>query len=109
KLQDHPEISNHLPDTHLLNSVDQLIDFIHLKQKIILKPVSLSRGRGIFIIEKNKEEQEGFILYDYRKKYRVRHIISDSIALHEMLESLDILKQDYLYQTHIALLKVNNR
>ncbi|MBS4203237.1 YheC/YheD family protein [Lederbergia citrea] len=108
-LREDLEISDHLPETHILDDMDKLIEFINLKQKVILKPVSLSRGRGIFIIEKNKEELEGFILYDYRKKYRVRHLLSDSIAFHDMLESLGIFKQNYLFQTYIPLLNVNER
>lgn len=35
--------------------------------------------------------------------------MSDPIALHELLESFNIQKQDYLYQTYIPLLKVNER
>ena len=53
-LQEDPQMNKHLPETHFLKNVDQLIEFIKDKQKIILKPVSLSRGRGIFIIEKNR-------------------------------------------------------
>ena len=61
------------------------------------------------LLKKTEEENEGYILYDYRKKYRVRHLLSDRVALKELLESLNILKQDYLYQTYIPLLKVNER
>ena len=108
-LQEDPEINHYIPDTQLLKSVDQLIEFIKDKQKVILKPVSLSRGRGIYIIEQNRERLDGFILYDYRNKYRVRHLLSDDVTLKVLLESLSILKQDYLYQTYIPLLEVNER
>ena len=37
------------------------------------------------------------------------HLLSDDVTLKVLLESLSILKQDYLYQTHIPLLKVNDR
>ncbi|MBP3041812.1 YheC/YheD family protein [Bacillaceae bacterium Marseille-Q3522] len=108
-LQNEPEIQEHLPITHLLQKVDELIQFTHLHHKIILKPVSLSRGRGIFILEKYLHQGEGYILHDYRKKIRVRHLIHDYKALIGMLKSLEILDQDYLFQKYIPLLKVKNR
>ncbi|MDQ0197583.1 YheC/YheD family endospore coat-associated protein [Neobacillus ginsengisoli] len=108
-LKNEPEIKDHLPTTFLLQSIDDLIDFINKKQKIILKPVSLSRGRGIFILEKNLKTGKGFILYDYRNNSRIEHIILDRAELEESLDNFGILTQGYLFQTYIPLLKVNNR
>ena len=107
-LQDEPVICNHLPKTHLLTDIEELITFLHEEMKIILKPAHLSRGRGIFILELN-EKYAGYMLYDYRKKYRVQHLIQDKHALIEMLKSLNILDRNYIFQTYIPLLKVNER
>ncbi|TXC92804.1 hypothetical protein FS935_00970 [Metabacillus litoralis] len=107
-LRDEPTISKHLPSTHIFSNNQDFIRFLHEEKKIILKPVDLSRGRGIFILEEN-ENREGYVLYDYRKKYRIRHLIQDEKILMEMLDNLEICKQQYLYQTYISLLKVNER
>jgi len=105
-LKKEPEIMNHLPTTFLLKKIEDLMDFILDKKKIILKPVSLSRGRGIFILELNTN---GLILYDYRNNTKVQHTITDMAGLQKLLDEFGILNQEYLYQTYIPLLKVNNR
>lgn len=107
--QDEKKMKNHLPDTHLYKNMNEFIEFVNEKQKVILKPVSLSRGRGIFVIEKNAGESEGYILYDHRKGFRLQHLIPDAEGLKEMLSNLNIFHEKYLYQTYIPLLKVNNR
>lgn len=107
-LKNNPEINQHLPATFLLNNMEGLIDFLKEKKKIILKPVNLSRGRGIFILELNNE-LEGFNLYDYRTNKKVKHIRKDLEGLQALFEEIGILHQEYLYQTYIPLLKVNNR
>jgi hypothetical protein len=107
-LKDTPEIKQHLPATFLLNNMEELIDFLIENKKIILKPVSLSRGRGIFILELN-DETEGFSLYDYRNMTKVQHRLKDKEGLQVLLKEFGIFKQKYLFQTYIPLLKVNNR
>ncbi|MEH7484052.1 YheC/YheD family protein, partial [Neobacillus drentensis] len=71
-------------------------------------PVSLSRGRGIFILELN-DETEGFSLYDYRNMTKVQHRLKDKEGLQVLLKEFGIFNQEYLFQTYIPLLKVNNR
>nr|WP_263325969.1 YheC/YheD family protein [Neobacillus sp. Marseille-Q6967] len=109
QLQSNKEIQHHLPATFLLEKIDELVEFVNVKQKVILKPVSLSRGRGIFILEMNSAEQQGYTLYDLRKEFRLRHLIPDAKGLEEMLKNLKIVNNQYLYQTYIPLLKINNR
>jgi glutathione synthase/RimK-type ligase-like ATP-grasp enzyme len=108
-LKDEKEIRNHVPATHLLKKMDDLIEFIQDKERIMLKPVSLSRGRGIFTLEKNQKPAEGYILYEHQNEFLLRHLISDNKALEEMLIKLNLLNKQYLYQTYIPLLKINNR
>lgn len=107
-LQDNPSISKYLPQTRLLHDDDDLIRFAKEKQKIILKPISLSRGRGILILEFDKQSG-GYCIFDYRGKYRVRHLLQDDNSLKEWLLNLDLHKHDYLYQTYISLLKVDDQ
>ncbi|WP_066391389.1 YheC/YheD family endospore coat-associated protein [Neobacillus mesonae] len=109
KLQEEKKINKYLPKTHLLKNMPDLIQFVNVEQKVILKPVSLSRGRGIFVIEKNVvDDSNGYILYDHRKEFRLQHFIPDEVGLEEMLRKL-VMNEKYLYQTYIPLLKVNNR
>jgi hypothetical protein len=105
-LKNNPEIKHHLPATFLLNDMGKLIEFLIENKKIILKPVSLSRGRGIFILEL---ENEGFSLYDYRSLTKVQHRLKDIEGVKAFLEEIGVFNQEYLYQTYIPLLKVGNR
>jgi glutathione synthase/RimK-type ligase-like ATP-grasp enzyme len=107
-LKNNPEIKHHLPATFLLNNMEKLIQFLIENKKIILKPVSLSRGRGIFTLELDSE-MEGFSLYDYRSLTKVQHRLKDIEELKALLEEIGVFNQEYLYQTYIPLLKVNNR
>lgn len=108
-LKDEKEIRNHVPATHLLKNSDDLIQFIQDTEKVILKPISLSRGRGILILEKNQDHDDGYILYDHQNELILRHLIPDNKGLEEMIKKLNILNKQYLYQTYIPLLKINNR
>jgi glutathione synthase/RimK-type ligase-like ATP-grasp enzyme len=108
-LKDEKEIRNHVPATYLLKKIDDLIEFVQDREKVILKPVSLSRGRGIFILEKNPKQDDGYILYDHQNEFLRRYLIPDTKGLEEMLKKLKILNKQYLYQTYIPLLKINNR
>jgi len=108
-MQNDKEINKHLPDTHLFKNMNELIEFVNKKKKVILKPVSLSRGRGIFFIEKGLGERKGYVLHDHRKGFRLQHHIPDAKGLGEMLKDINVLHEKYLYQTYIPLLKINNR
>ena len=109
-LQNDPRIKKHVPTTQLLLEYDQLVDFIAENQKVIVKPVSLSRGRGILIIESNQLiGEDGYTLNDYCDKVPVGHNINDSYQLKEMLNTLGVFKQGYLFQRYIPLLKVKDR
>jgi hypothetical protein len=108
-LKDETEIRKHVPATHLLKKIDDLIEFIQDREKVILKPVSLSRGRGIFILEKNPKQDGGYILYDHQNEYLRQHLIPNIKGLEKMLKELNILNKQYLYQTYIPLLKIYNR
>lgn len=107
-MKNEPAIKMHLPDTFLLKDTKDLISFSKRNKKVILKPVDLSRGRGIYILE-HRVEQEGFLLYEYRKNFRIRHHVSSSAALEEIMGNLGVFNKDYLFQRHIPLLQVDQR
>jgi glutathione synthase/RimK-type ligase-like ATP-grasp enzyme len=107
-LKDNTEIKQHLPATFLLNNMEELVDFLIVNKKVILKPVSLSRGRGIFILEIDSEKGE-FIFLDYRNMKKVEQRLKNKESLQALLKEIGIFEQEYLFQTYIPLLKVNNR
>lgn len=107
-MKDEPAIKSHLPATFLLKGIEDLIHFSKRNNKVILKPVDLSRGRGIYILEQ-PHEREGYLLNEYRKDFRIRHYISCEAALEEMLKNLGVFNKDYLFQKYISLLQVEGR
>lgn len=64
-LSDHPDFHDYLPETQRVTDFEQIRDFIFRNGKSILKPVDLSRGRGICIIEKS---EDCYQINDYRQK-----------------------------------------
>lgn len=106
-LKEEPLIRQHLPETFLLQSVEELEKLVQAQKKVILKPVHLSRGRGIFILEGN--EDGGYTLFDYRQRYKVPHKLTNSEELKAMLIELNVFNNQYLFQTYIPLLTVNSR
>lgn len=107
-LKNEPIIEKYLPDTFLLEDPKELMELLVEKKKVILKPVSLSRGRGIFILEA-AEKGHGFILTDYNFSPKVHHHIKDLQEFEGILKKLNVIHNGYLYQTYIPLLKVHNR
>lgn len=107
-MKDEPAIKSHLPATFLLKDTKDLIHFSKRNTKVILKPVDLSRGRGIYILEQPLE-REGYLLSEYRKNFRIRHYVSCEAALEEMMKNLGVFTKHYLFQRYIPLLQVDGR
>ncbi|WP_044337149.1 YheC/YheD family endospore coat-associated protein [Rossellomorea aquimaris] len=106
QMQDEPQLKRHLPSTYLLQDLEEMIRFVKEKNKIILKPVSLSRGRGIFILE---YKSEVFYLHESSNKLKLCHSISTPQGLYDKLVELNVFSYPYLYQTYIDLLKIEGR
>jgi hypothetical protein len=106
QMQEEPQLKRHLPSTYLLQDLDEMIRFVKEKNKIILKPVSLSRGRGIFILE---YKSEVFYLHESSNKLKLCHSITTPQALYDKLFELNVFSYPYLYQTYIDLLKIEGR
>ncbi len=106
-MQEEDGIGKHLPLTFKLLDINNLIEFLKEKKKIILKPVSLSRGRGIFILELKEGDFEQYYFYEFSNNQKVCHLLNDTDSLVEKFIELNILNNQYLYQTYIPLLKIN--
>ncbi|AJY74849.1 YheC/YheD family protein [Paenibacillus beijingensis] len=104
-LHNEPTIKDHLPETHLLTEFDPLLAVLREKQKIILKPLELSRGRGILILEQSKEAEKGYILHDYRSNHVMHHRLNNARTLQAILKKMDLMNSHYLYQDYIRLKK----
>lgn len=97
-------LKQHLPATECITSWEDVNNFINLYEKAILKPLDLSRGRGICIIKKTPEE---FIIDDYRKATPTVLKLKSEAELQNFFLSNPSLLQNYLIQEYIDLAKVN--
>lgn len=105
-LKNNPLMSRYLPDTILLESYKQFMEFIIRFPKVILKPACGSRGKGILVIERIiKNSQEKFLLTDYRhKKITRKQSLVSPKTLQSILETLSIFEpKKYICQRFINL------
>lgn len=103
KLND--ELIKHLPPTEYTLEFDQIKQFIHSHNKVILKPIDLSRGRGICIIEKTDCMYK---VIDFRcKQPIVYELYSDELFESFFSVYLDLFDK-YLVQKYIPLSKIGD-
>ncbi len=101
------ELREYLPPTEYTLNFDQIFQFIHDYQKVILKPVHLSRGRGICIIEKIAGQ---YRVVDFRCKQKqptIYQLYNDDL-LHNFFAVYQDLFSRYLIQKYLSLAKVAN-
>jgi glutathione synthase/RimK-type ligase-like ATP-grasp enzyme len=98
-------LKKYLPQTELSCNFEQVRKFIDLYQQVILKPIDLSRGRGICIIEKID------LIYkitDYRSKYPATSILYDYGSLERFFALNQNFFDRYLIQQYLDLAKIGN-
>lgn len=98
------ELRGHLPPTQLTQDVDQVFEFIEEQSSVILKPIDLSRGRGIVIIEKS---EDSYKITDYRLMLPVVTVCKES-ALRNFLTENKALFNKYLMQKFLTLAAIDN-
>jgi len=94
----HESFRENLPDTKQLLNIEVLFEMLQKWGRVILKPVSLSRGRGIMIVEKLDSL---FRLEDYRMK-EIREVMLTGEELRDMCLSF-LPNHDYIVQQHLNL------
>lgn len=99
----YKELSRYLPPTELCQSYEQLKRFLDINEGIILKPVDLSRGRGICIVN---SEEVGYKISDYRGSEAVQIKLGSESALKDFFENNKCFFNKYLMQKHLALAKI---
>ncbi len=100
-----PALSQYLPPTEPSRDVYQLKRFLFTHGKIILKPVDLSRGRGICVIEKTGG---GYIFTDYRNKGSKTVRLEDHQALDSFFSMNADLFSRYLVQKYLPLARIDD-
>ncbi|KPU43799.1 endospore coat-associated protein YheD [Oxobacter pfennigii] len=102
-LKKHEELSKKLPATESTKDYETVKKFINKYGKVILKPVSLSRGRGICIIRK---ENDVYNIFDYRSKDPVK-LILDERLLRGFFRYNSMFFERYIMQELLSLAKVD--
>lgn len=92
-----------LPPWAKVQEQSQVLQFLELHQKIILKPLDLSRGRGICILEVGPA---GSLVYDYRSPQPRKYDLPDRTGVQLFLEQNSGLFDRYLMQRYIRLASV---
>lgn len=99
------ETNGFLPPTEPSVNFEQVSKFISRHRKVILKPVDLSRGRGMCIIEKFDSFYQ---VTDYRYKQQITSILSDQSALEQFFSLNQDFFHKYLIQKYLNLAKIGN-
>ena len=102
-INSNTELSRYLPTTALLDSFDQVKSFVDCHLQVILKPIDLSRGRGICILEKTGT---AYKITDYRYRSPYVTVLEDT----ESLESFFIMNKNsfnrYIIQKYLSLARI---
>ncbi|MDN4494971.1 YheC/YheD family protein [Ureibacillus aquaedulcis] len=100
QLKDNEKLNPFLPVTELL-TVDSLLGLFEKYPKVILKPKSLSRGRGITII--TLKSPETFVIHDYRY---YNDLTIAKAELEEYLQEGKYLDSEYIIQPFLNLANI---
>jgi glutathione synthase/RimK-type ligase-like ATP-grasp enzyme len=106
KLRSNPYLKNFLPETRRLTNKEIFNAYLDQYERTIIKPVGLSRGRGIYVFRKLSENR--WLVLDYNKGGAVieeSEVTRD--GLEDLLEENKILEKNYLIQPYLNLAKIN--
>lgn len=104
----NPFFSKHLPKTFLLKNFEEMINFLNQNKKIIIKPIALSRGRGILVLEVNHKIPDKYIMHDYRDKKKPMSYSLSKEKISEILKQEHFFESEHLYQSYIPLVKIDH-
>ncbi|HPP86136.1 MAG TPA: YheC/YheD family protein [Bacillota bacterium] len=97
------DIKDYLPETEITLNPEQIIKFVNRHQKVILKPIDLSRGRGMCIIEKFDTLYK---VTDYRYRKQIMSIFEDKQSLERFLNLNPSFFDRYIVQKYLNLAKI---
>jgi glutathione synthase/RimK-type ligase-like ATP-grasp enzyme len=104
-IKTNKELSGYLPPTQLLTNFEQVRRFIELYPKIILKPVDLSRGRGICVIERF---DNSYKISDYRYKEPMISVLHDYGAFENFFTLNQNFFDKYIVQQYLSLARIGS-
>ena len=100
-----------LPQTERCENFPHLCRFLERFPRAILKPVDLSRGRGICVIESGSGKNDGepagtYRITDYRPRRPSVSLFSDKAALAAFFDANPDLFRGYLVQRYLDLARI---
>jgi len=99
------ELRKFLPPTELSLDFAQVYKFIERYSKVILKPIDLSRGRGICVIEKL---DSAYKITDYRNRFPITSFLHGHDSLNNCFDQNQDLFNKYLIQRYLNLARIDN-
>jgi hypothetical protein len=102
---ENENLRKYLPPTELIVNYEQIKKFIDTYPKVILKPIDLSRGRGICVIEKIDSVYK---ITDYRYKHPIVSALYDNESLENYFSLNQSFMSKYLIQKYLPLARVSN-
>jgi len=103
-IKKNKNLLEYLPETEVTEDYRQVKRFIDKVGNVILKPIYLSRGRGICIITKR---EDGYKITDYRSRQVDELFIENSEKLKDFFIANKDLFDNYLIQRYLELAKVD--
>lgn len=97
-------LERYLPPTEYADDFDQIKKFVDRYRKVILKPIDLSRGRGICVIEKIASKYK---VIDFRCKQPIVYELYNAQLLENFFDVYQDLFNRYLIQKYLPLAKIN--
>lgn len=99
------ELKKQLPATELVQNFEHIRKFMISHPKSILKPVDLSRGRGICVIERI---DNFYKVSDYRYKSPVISQLNDKESFEKFFSLNENLFKNYIIQQYLPLARIGN-
>lgn len=103
QLEKFQAFDKYLPETKKLTK-EALLNHLERYGKAILKPVDLSRGRGICVIE---EKQDGYNIFDTSEDELPIHLHLTKEETFTYVERKNLFKKNYIVQQYLSLSTIN--
>ncbi|MGB8954752.1 MAG: YheC/YheD family protein [Tumebacillaceae bacterium] len=103
-LRDHIVLGRHLPETVLASGLDVVLQMLDKHERIILKPVGLSRARGIFILR--RLDGGHLQVIDYASGSRKREYVLTQPEWEPFFQEKSVFLRSYIAQPHLPLAKI---
>lgn len=104
-LKKNKKIKNYLPKTFLFKKISSLENFLKVEKSSILKPNIGQKGKGIFLI---KREKEGYLIIYQDKNFKNKKIKIKKISdIKKFLKEWP--RKRYIFQEEINVAKYKNR